>query len=684
MGQDLVPQSAEIASRVAEERLRESEEHLRLALEAGQMGTWEWDPVKGLLKGDAAHQALFGLPPQDQPLPNEVYWDRMVPEEIRMGVEKAKDALRNGTDIILQQRVLRPDGEVRWALFRGRPKKGDSGCMIGVSYDVTERVRVEQAMRESESRLQAAVDLVRLGCYSWNPQTNELQWDKALKAMWGLPADAPVDYDVWRTGVHPDDLSRVEAAIQRCIDPQGDGLYDIEYRVIGKIDGRERWIATRGRTLFENNRPVSFYGIALDITDRKRIQSTLERRDEARTRELEEANRQLRSQIEQREFAETTVRQLQRLEAVGQITSGVAHDFNNLLSVVLTNTLLLLRSMRDQEDQEGLELIRSAAERGAKLTEQLLAFSRKQQLEPQLVDLNSKIIGMADLLSVTLGDTVHLKTTFTPNLWPALVDPTQIELVVLNLSINARDAMESGGTLTIETSNVVIEGEPSRPEEPVPGDYVGMAISDTGVGIPDDILPRVFEPYFSTKQPGKGSGLGLSQVFGFSKQSGGGVRIETRIGEGTSVKVFLPRAQTAAIDQEKDSSPATLNLQTKGGSNILVVDDDKSVLRSTIRMLDFLGYAATPAQSAKEALRLIASELEIDLVLADVAMPDMNGVELARAIRATRSALPVILVTGHSDLDSLKESESSSILKKPYTQSDLVNKITKALTSTTL
>jgi PAS domain S-box-containing protein len=511
------------------------------------------------------------------------------------------------------------------------PKKGDSGCMIGVSYDVTERVRVEQTMRESESRLQAAVDLVRLGCYSWNPQTNELQWDKALKAMWGLPADAPVDYDVWRTGVHPDDLSRVEAAIQRCIDPQGDGLYDIEYRVIGKIDGRERWIATRGRTLFENNRPVSFYGIALDITDRKRIQSTLERRDEARTRELEEANRQLRSQIEQRKFAETTVRQLQRLEAVGQITSGVAHDFNNLLSVVLINTLLLLHSMRDQEDQEGLELIRSAAERGAKLTEQLLAFSRKQQLEPQLIDLNSKIIGMADLLSVTLGDTVHLKTTFTPNLWPALVDPTQIELVVLNLSINARDAMESGGTLTIETSNVVIEGEPSRPEEPVPGDYVGMAISDTGVGIPDDILPRVFEPYFSTKQPGKGSGLGLSQVFGFSKQSGGGVRIETRIGEGTSVKVFLPRAQTAAIDQEKDSSPATLNLQTKGGSNILVVDDDKSVLRSTIRMLDFLGYAATPAQSAKEALRLIASELEIDLVLADVAMPDMNGVELAQS-----------------------------------------------------
>src|SRR6267142_2543044 len=241
--------------------------------------------------------------------------------------------------------------------------------------------------------------------------------------------------------------------------------YEIEYRVIRKTDGVERWVATRGRTNFENGAPVSFYGVARDVTDRKRIEETLERRVEARTRELEDANRQLRSQIEQREIAEAEVQQLQRLDAIGQITSGLAHDFNNLLSVVLTNARLLSRNLRDPGDQEGVELIRTAAERGVKLTAQLLAFSRKQRLEPQEVDLNSKIVGMTNLLSATLGGTVQLRTTLAADLWPALVDPTQIELIILNLVINGRDAMESGGILTLETFNSVIDNGPFGPEE---------------------------------------------------------------------------------------------------------------------------------------------------------------------------------------------------------------------------
>jgi PAS domain S-box-containing protein len=668
-----------ITFRLAEQRLREREEHLRLALEAGQMGTWEWDAATGFLKADAAHQALFGLPPQDHPLPNEVYWAHMVPEEIRLGIENAKEALRNGTDIQLQQRVVLADGEVRWMLSRGRAKDADPKRMIGVSYDVTERVRTEQALRESEARLQAAVDLVKLGRYAWNPQTNELQWDETIRAMWGLPADAPVDYGVWRAGVHPDDLERVEAAIQHCADPQGDGVYDIEYRVIRGTDSVERWIATRGRTHFENGRPVSFYGVALDVTDRKRIENALERRVEARTRELEEVNRQLRSQIQQREIAEAAVQQLQRLDAIGQITSGVAHDFNNLLSVVLTNSRLLSRKLRDPDDREGVELIRAAAERGAKLTAQLLAFSRKQRLETEAVDLNGKIVGMRDLLSATLGGTVHLKTKLAPDLWPALVDPTQIELIILNLAINARDAMQSGGTLILETFNAVIESEPLPPEEPSPGDYVGLAVNDTGAGIPDHVLPRVLEPFFTTKEPGKGSGLGLAQVFGFAKQSGGGVRIETRVGEGTSVKVFLPRAEGTEADPERGLVDAEQGPQTQGKSRVLVVDDDPAVLTSTLMMLDFLGCAAVAVESGGQALQLIASDVAIDLVLADFAMPEMSGVELASAIHATRPALPVILVTGYVDLDVVKKFGESRILQKPYTEDDLVDKITAAL-----
>jgi PAS domain S-box-containing protein len=569
------------------------------------------------------------------------------------------------------------------------PIRDETGTVAGnlvIGFETTaavkekaERGRAEQELRESEARLQAAVDLLNLGRYAWNPQTNELQWDDTLRAMWGLPAGAPVDYDLWRACVHPDDLARVEAAIQRCTDPQGDGVYDIEYRVIGKTDGVERWIATRGRTHFENHTPVSFYGVALDVTNRKRIEEMLERRVEARTRELEEANRELRSQIEQREIAEAEVQQLQRLDAIGQITSGVAHDFNNLLSVVLANARLLSRNLRDPGDQEGVELIRNAAERGVSLTAQLLAFSRKQRLEPQEVDLNSKIVGMSDLLSATLGGTVQLRRALAADLWPALVDPTQIESIILNLTINARDAMRSGGILTLETFNASIETRPTRTGDPSPGDYVELAVSDTGTGIPDDVLPRIFEPFFTTKEPGKGSGLGLSQVLGFAKQSGGGLAIETRVGEGTSVKVFLPRAEVALRVRERESVDAQQGPQTKMTARLLVVDDDKAVLRTTLRMLEALGYAAVTVASGGEALRLIASGLEIDLVLADFAMPEMTGVELAEAIHTTHPALPVILVTGYGNRETLKDFGEARILQKPYTEAELMEKIARAL-----
>ena len=285
---------------------------------------------------------------------------------------------------------------------------------------------------------------------------------------------------------------------------------------------------------------------------------------------------------------------------------------------------------------------------------------------------------MRDLLSATLGGTVQLRTALAADLWPALVDPTQIELIILNLAINARDAMGSGGILTLETFNTVIDNGPLGPAEPAPGQYVGLAVHDTGVGIPDDVLPRVFEPFFTTKEPGKGSGLGLAQVFGFAKQSGGGVRIETRLGEGTSVKVFLPPAEVVLCDRELESD-VEQGPRTKVTVSILVVDDDASVLRTTLRMLDALGYAAVPAASGQEALRLIASAGQLDLVLADFAMPEMTGVELAKAIHATYPSLPVIVVTGYGNRDELKDFGEARILQKPYTEGELMEEITEAL-----
>jgi signal transduction histidine kinase len=290
---------------------------------------------------------------------------------------------------------------------------------------------------------------------------------------------------------------------------------------------------------------VSFYGVSRDITDRKHTERALERRVQARTREMELVNRRLRLQIERRRNAEAAVERLQRLDAIGQITSGIGHDFNNLLTVVLINARLLSRKV-DDDDREVVDLICAAAERGAKLVAQLLAFSRNQRLEPHPVDLNNEIEDMRDLLSATLGGNVHFETRLEPNLWPALVDPTQIELIILNLAINARDAMQSGGKLIIKTFNAIIDSAPLQAGDPPAGDHVGLAVIDTGSGIADDVLPRVFEPFFTTKELGKGSGLGLAQVFGIAKQSGGGVNLKTRVGEGTSVSVYLPRAAAAA------------------------------------------------------------------------------------------------------------------------------------------
>ncbi|MGZ5875197.1 MAG: PAS domain S-box protein, partial [Bradyrhizobium sp.] len=522
-----------------EQTLRDKEARLQAAVDLVGLSVYSWDLWAGTVEWDDRTKALWGLPPEaevDLALARSAIHPDDLPR-LDASIAQAKDPQGEGIFRVEFRVIGINDGLERWVSSYGKTTfvDGKARGFVGAVREITQEKRAEVRLRESEARLQAAVDLVKLGRYAWNPQTNELQWDDTLRAMWGLPAGAPVDYEVWRTGAHPDDLASVEAAIQRCTDPRGDGVYEIEYRVIGKTDGVERWIGTRGQTNFENNVPVSFFGVALEVTDRKRIERRLERRVEDRTRELAEANRELRSQMEKREIAEAEVQQLQRLDAVGQITSGVAHDFNNLLSVVLTNVRLLSRTVRSADDQEGIELIRTAADRGAKLIAQLLAFSRQQRLEPHEVDLNSKIIGMSNLLSATLGGTVQLRTTFSPDLWPAWVDPNQIELIVLNLAINARDAMQPGGTLTLETFNTIIESEPFRPEEPSPGDYVGLAVKDTGSGIPNDVLPHVFEPFFTTKEPGKGSGLGLAQVFGFAKQSGGGVRLETRLGQGTAV-----------------------------------------------------------------------------------------------------------------------------------------------------
>jgi signal transduction histidine kinase/CheY-like chemotaxis protein len=411
------------------------------------------------------------------------------------------------------------------------------------------------------------------------------------------------------------------------------------------------------------------------------LNETLEARVAERTREIDAANRQLLLQIEERERVETTLRQMQRLEAVGQLTSGVAHDFNNLLTVVLGNLEFIektyLGDSFESKLKQRLSHMRLAAERGAKLTSQLLAFSRRQHLEPRPVDLNDALAHMSDLLQSSLGGSVQIKTLFRPGLWYALVDPSQIELVVLNLAINARDASTVGSTITLETSNATVDA-PEKPEEPPAGEYVVVSVTDTGSGMAKDVLAKAFEPFFTTKEIGRGSGLGLSQALGFAKQSGGGMRIESRVGEGTSVKVYLPRTAESGVAEASSNSVTAVRRECKG-SIILLVDDDQAVREITASMLRALGYVVMEVGSGGAALDFLDGEAHIALALIDFAMPGMNGVEVARQVHSRFPTLPVLFITGYVDQGVLAEIGEARIIKKPFVGDELATKVNAAL-----
>ena len=412
----------------------------------------------------------------------------------------------------------------------------------------------------------------------------------------------------------------------------------------------------------------------------ERLNLELERRVEERTAELAQTNADLERRVEERtrerEAALAQVHEMQKLESLGQLTGGVAHDFNNVLMAVLGNLELVEARLTDERLKRMVQNARRAGQRGAKLTEQLLAYARRQRLTPEATDLN-RLLGpeAIDMLRRALGGTVEVKTNLASDLWAALTDPTQLDLIVLNLAINARDAMPDGGTLLIETANVS-SGQAHLPSGLPAGDYVMVAVTDNGTGMTDEVAAKAFEPFFSTKETGKGSGLGLSQVYGVTRQLGGAVQLKTRLGEGTRMEIFLPRtADTPSVPNSERSRSAYLS----GSATVLVVDDQEEVREVSVSHVETLGYRAIPAGSGKGALEIFDGGAPIDLLLADFAMPGMSGIELARTVRRKRPNLPVVIVTGYADIGETKDLEGMLLLKKPYRLDDLAATIESAL-----
>jgi signal transduction histidine kinase len=421
---------------------------------------------------------------------------------------------------------------------------------------------------------------------------------------------------------------------------------------------------------------ASIVGLMLLLAQRSRQIEALLGEYRAAKEAAEEAHGRLLEQMAERERAEAALRQAQRIEAVGQLTGGVAHDFNNLLTVMTGNIELIEAAPGlDPATAERLAAMRAAAERGAMLTDRLLAFARRQPLVPRAVDLNGLIAGMRELLESALGARVRMETELAADLWPAMVDPAQIELVILNLAINARDAMPAGGVLTIETQNRR-RGPPSRPEEPAEGDYVMVSVRDTGTGMPPEVQARAFEPFFTTKPPGAGSGLGLSQVFGTARQSGGDVQIDSAPGQGTTVSVFLPRTSAAV----EEPTPAAAEEARASRALVLAVDDDEAVRGTTAAILQSLGYRVVEAASGEAALDILTRQRGIDLLLTDVVMPGISGVELARKARAAAPGLPIVFISGFADpAGSVGSPPLRRLVKKPFHPADLRRQIEGAL-----
>jgi len=501
--------------------------------------------------------------------------------------------------------------------------------------------RSEQRYLMSQDRLSLALSTGRVAVFEWSVDSDRLAIQGPLAEVFGVPrhdAEQGLPLQSFLDGIHPEDLPRVQAVLGRSVET-GEA-YEAEYRVRG--GGRERVVLARGRVETSADGGRRMAGVVIDVTEEKAAQ-----------RAIEELNATLEdrvaAEIAERVKAEDALRQAQKMEAVGQLTGGVAHDFNNLLTVIIggLDTIRRCRPGEEARLRRAAEMALQGAQRAASLTSRLLAFSRRQPLEPRPLDLNVLVRDMTELLHRTLGEQIELEGVLAPRLWTIEADQNQLESAILNLAVNARDAMPEGGKLTIETANTALdESYASVDAEVVPGQYVVICVSDTGCGMSQETVARVFEPFFTTKEVGRGTGLGLSMVYGFVKQSGGHVTIYSEEGQGTTVKLYFPRRMGGGRAEEQPEALAAP--AGREDEVILVVEDNQEVRAYSVMILSELGYRVLEAPDADAALAILKGGQPVDLLFTDVILPGKSGRVLADAARELRPGLKVLFTTGYS------------------------------------
>jgi two-component system, cell cycle sensor histidine kinase and response regulator CckA len=772
--------------REAEAALAVSEERLKMALDAAALGTFDWDLRTGKVVWDGHHERIFGFEPGGFDGTYAGFEKCVHPDDLPKLHRLAEAARAIRGSYSNEFRVIWPDGSERWILGRGEYRFNDSGeaCrMCGVVLDITERKRVESALRESEARLLQAVRVAHIGIFDHDHVAGTIYWSPQQRAIYGLGPDERISLESYFELVHPDDRERIVAAVKRAHDPGGDGLFDVDRRVVRR-DGSIRWVSTRSQTFFEGEgearHPVRTVGAARDITeqkqaeeeqkklatlvaisgdfigiatlegrvaylnragmtmvglesmeeaqeksileffpdsDRERVQSNLQAllraggnlcgesrlkhfrtgkpieveftlfpiRDEngvpiyvsTVTRDITERKR---AEAEKAKLEEQLF-QAQKMESIGRLAGGVAHDFNNLLTVINGYSELVLSKLKPADPLHySIGQILKAGENAAGLTRRLLAFSRKQILQPRVLDLNVVVEEMRPMLERLVGEDVEVSVLLGAESGTVRGDPHQLEQVILNLAINARDAMAEGGKLRIETANVEVDQshDPSHAKVRA-GRYVLLTVSDSGAGMDAETRQRIFEPFFTTKVAGQGTGLGLSMVEGIVAQSGGTIRVHSEPGMGATFQIYLPALSETGRDA---SLPATV--PALGGSEtVLVVEDQKEVRNYAVQVLEAYGYRVIQAESAGEALRYCERERgRIDLVLTDVVMPDLSGVELARQLEKVQPGSKVLLMSGYTDDVIVRQGvvdEAVHFIEKPFSPEELARKVQAVL-----
>jgi PAS domain S-box-containing protein len=570
-----------------------------------------------------------------------VYAPDLAPVRAEMRAARHENETRN-----FETRYVHKDGHIVTLWWTGVWSAAE-GQFFFIGRDVTDRAEIARRARDDAERHALALQISEIGLASAESPSEPAQTDAQFNHIYGTASDSThMTAGGLLRLIHPGDRDRVAGELLKII--RRGGLYRGEFRINRADTGAERWVRVATQTVAgEDGRPGRFVGAHLDITDLRATQQQLQ--------------------------------QAQKMEAIGNLTGGMAHDFNNLLGIIIGNLDMLRDSAPlSADDTELLSEAFDAATRGADLIRRLLAFSRRQPLQPRPIAVNEMVSGIAGMLARTLGEDIPISLDLAAEVWPVRADPAQIEASLVNLATNARDAMPNGGRLIIATANRRLDADYAAGHaELAPGDYAMIEVSDTGTGIPPDVLARIFEPFFTTKEVGKGTGLGLSMVFGFVKQSGGHINVYSEPGVGTTFRLYLPRDGQDAAAAEAEA--ATRAESGGDGETILIVEDNPGMRRIVKRQLVELGYRVLEADGGAAALAVLAQE-KIALLFSDIVMPGgMNGIVLAEKAMAAWPAIKIILTSGFPDAHLGDQVANVRLLSKPYRRADLAEAVRAAL-----